>query len=305
MLLSRSLLVGFGAFLCALSTPELQAGDAPEVQFFQSSFLPQSVTVERGGIVRFRWVRGEHTVTSGRPDGEAGSIDEPGALFDVELNEANPVFDYQLDGDVIDGVAFFDRNHPAQIGFIQVDRDEETVRVGVVDNEYLPPVVFIFAGDTVLWEHEPMEAFHTVTSGRSSAPEDDPGALFDAESSEARPTFSYRFDDAGEYHYFCRPHEHLDMVGVVFVQSRFVRGDASGDGGVDIADMVSVLNFLFTAAGPSSNCRDAFDVNDDGGVDIADPVFGLNFLFSGGPGIPQPFPFSGGDRTEDDLRCDA
>jgi len=84
-------------------------------------------------------------------------------------------------------------------------------------------------------------------------------------------------------------------------EGRFVRGDASGDGKVDISDAVGVLLVLF--AGAAGDCADALDANDSGTVDIADAVYILSYLFSGGRAIPPPFPRAGEDPTVDDLDC--
>ena len=288
--------------LLASFASEVSAQQDTEILFFTNSFLPQSVEVKAGEAVTFVWRRGEHTVTSGLPDGEAGSVDEPGALFDVALNEETPLFELEIGVDQKDGVSFFDRENPAQVGFISIDSGEITVRVGVVDNVFVPEVVAIFAGDSIRWEHEPMEAFHTVTSGLSSRPEDDPGALFDEESSDDRPIFVYRFAESADYPYFCRPHEQLDMLGLVRVQRLFLRGDATGDGSVDITDPIRTLNFLFVGT-DGGDCDDAMDANDDGQVNIADAAFALGFLFSGGAEISAPFPRPGPDRTDDELLC--
>lgn len=269
---------------------------------FRETFLPQSLTLELGDTVSWVFQRGSHSVTSGRVDGAVGTPDEPGLLFDAIVDEASPVFSFTFNEFRPNGYTFFCREHPEQIGFLQISSGEISVRVAVVDNVFSPEEVFIFAGDSVRWEHEPMEDFHTVTSGLSSNAEDRPGELFDEESSDARPIFVYQFSEAGEYPYFCRPHEHMGMTGRVHVQEKFVRGDASGDRVVDISDAVFVLSFLFLG-GPSSCCDDALDANDDGVVDIGDPVFALNFLFLGGAKIPAPYPLASGDRSEDGLQC--
>jgi len=272
------------------------------IDMFRETFLPQSLEIELGDTVRWVFQRGSHTVTSGLVGGAPGTPDEPGVLFDATVDEANPVFSFMFNEFRSNGYPFFCRNHPEQVGFIQISTGEISVRVGVVDNVFTPDVVYIFEGDSVRWEHEPMEDFHTVTSGRSSDPADHPGELFDEESSDARPIFVYQFLEAGEYPYFCRPHEDVGMVGTVHVLERFVRGDASGDRVVDISDAVSILNFLFLG-GPARCCKDALDANDDGAVDIGDPVFTLNFLFLGGTRIPPPYPLPSGDRTEDTVPC--
>jgi len=287
---------GVAGFLGGLAPSAAQAGDAV-IEFFTASFLPQSVTVEIGESVTFQWRRGEHTVTSGT------GPDDPraGELFDTVLDEEHPAFELAVTEPRPAGIPFFDRRHPGQQGFIDVSAGEETFRVGVVDNVYIPDESWIFAGDSIRWEHEPDEMFHTVTSGTGNA---DPGAgeLFDAESSNARPIFVHQFLTADVYPYFCRPHERLGMIGTVYVQELFVRGDATGEGAVDISDPVATLNYLFLGAERRA-CEDALDANDDGAVDIGDAIFALGHLFLGTEAMPPPYPFAGGDRTDDALRC--
>jgi hypothetical protein len=82
---------------------------------------------------------------------------------------------------------------------------------------------------------------------------------------------------------------------------RFVRGDANGDGGVDIADAVKILLALF--AGSAADCRDALDADDSGGAEITDAVHLLEYLFLKGPAPAAPFPAAGEDATEDGLDC--
>ncbi len=82
----------------------------------------------------------------------------------------------------------------------------------------------------------------------------------------------------------------------------FLRGDANGDGGVDISDAVVTLLFLFGDIG-SIPCLDAGDANDDGSIDISDAVRILGSLFSTNKGLPPPFPLPGLDPTPDSLAC--
>ncbi|MCZ6794388.1 MAG: plastocyanin/azurin family copper-binding protein [Planctomycetota bacterium] len=268
------------------------------IEYFTSAFIPQTIVAELGDTVTWVRVRAEHTVTSG------SGPDDPqaGARFDVLLTEERSSYSLTLGVEHVEGVTFFCRNHPRQRGFVQVSRGETTVRVAVVDNVFIPHEVYIFAGDSILWEHEFMEDFHTVTSGLSSRPEDNPAALFDVESSCAQPIFVYTFERGAVYPYFCRPHESMGMTGTVHVQDLFVRGDASGDGAVDIGDAVAVLSFLFLNR-QIPPCVDALDADDDGVVNITDAIFVLGFLFQRGGEMPPPFPLVGPDRTEDGLRC--
>ena len=84
----------------------------------------------------------------------------------------------------------------------------------------------------------------------------------------------------------------------------FRRGDANGDGRVDISDAVALLGCLFRGD-PCGTCEDASDVNDDGGLDIADPVTALDAIFRGGAQPPSPGTSNcGEDPTEDGLGCE-
>ncbi len=67
----------------------------------------------------------------------------------------------------------------------------------------------------------------------------------------------------------------------------FVRGETNGDGSVDIADALTVLNFLF-ADGAEPSPRIAADINGDDRLDISDAIYLLEFLFGDGPDVPEP-----------------
>ncbi len=90
-------------------------------------------------------------------------------------------------------------------------------------------------------------------------------------------------------------------------EEQFIRGDSNGDGAVNIADAVYILQNLF-AQGPPILCPDAGDSNDDEGVNIADAIYILQNLFAQGPPIPPPTGACGPDTTsgtEGDLPpCD-
>jgi hypothetical protein len=72
-------------------------------------------------------------------------------------------------------------------------------------------------------------------------------------------------------------------------QVPFHRGDSNGDGGLDIADGVNTLNYLFNGSANLA-CLDSSDHDNDGNIDISDPVATLIFLFAGGepPALPGP-----------------
>lgn len=96
-------------------------------------------------------------------------------------------------------------------------------------------------------------------------------------------------------------------VTATAAEQDFVRGDSNGDGGVNIADAITNLVWLFPNSSSMTviECLDAADMNDDGDVNIADSVSLLSYLFGGsGPAPPSPFPSCGNDPTTDTLDCD-
>ena len=64
-------------------------------------------------------------------------------------------------------------------------------------------------------------------------------------------------------------------------QGGFARGDANGDGTIDIGDVVYIINYLFRS-GSTPNPLWTADANSDGVVDIGDAVYLINYLFRGG-----------------------
>ena len=66
-----------------------------------------------------------------------------------------------------------------------------------------------------------------------------------------------------------------------FVHASFVmRGDATGDGLIDVGDVLYLVNYLFL--GTSAPCpMEAGDATCDGIVDVADVLFLINYLFLG------------------------
>lgn len=67
-----------------------------------------------------------------------------------------------------------------------------------------------------------------------------------------------------------------------FLVSSYLAGDANGDKMVDLADVVSLVNYLYKS-GTAPIPLEAGDANCDGNIDLADVVHLINFLFKGGP----------------------
>ena len=76
---------------------------------------------------------------------------------------------------------------------------------------YLPQDITINTGDTVQWDNVD-NAAHTVTGG---SPSDGPSGVFDSSLLMAGLDYSFTFNDAGSYDYFCMVHPW--MVGSVTV----------------------------------------------------------------------------------------
>jgi dockerin type I repeat protein len=81
----------------------------------------------------------------------------------------------------------------------------------------------------------------------------------------------------------------------------FMRGDANGDGEINLSDAISILGYLFLGYSDPSH-PDAADTNDDGSIDLADAIYLISFLFLSDPAsLPHPYPYWGFDSTYDTL----
>jgi hypothetical protein len=72
-----------------------------------------------------------------------------------------------------------------------------------------------------------------------------------------------------------------------FMVQTYLLGDATGDGLIDIGDVVGLINFLFK----NGSAPEPFlsgDDNCDGNVDIGDVVYLINYLFKAGPAPECP-----------------
>jgi hypothetical protein len=82
----------------------------------------------------------------------------------------------------------------------------------------------------------------------------------------------------------------------------FRRADANRDGGVNVADVVTLVHGLLGDG--TLPCEDAADANDDGSIDLSDAVRTLSALFGDDPTLPFPGRLNAGpDLTCDPLSC--
>jgi hypothetical protein len=76
---------------------------------------------------------------------------------------------------------------------------------------------------------------------------------------------------------------------VVHVEGVFHRGDADGNGDLNLTDPIVILEYLFLGK-DAIPCKEAANSNDDRSVDLTDAVYLLVYLFQSGspPGDPGP-----------------
>jgi hypothetical protein len=70
------------------------------------------------------------------------------------------------------------------------------------------------------------------------------------------------------------------------VELIFTRGDCDGSGGIDIDDVVFLINYIF-GDGPPPDPIDAGDADCSGDVDIDDATYLIAYIFSSGPEPPD------------------
>lgn len=75
---------------------------------------------------------------------------------------------------------------------------------------YTPPEITVDAGKTVVWLNDD-SGLHTVTSGYY----DKSDGVFDSGHIDPEKTFSYTFEKAGSFHYFCNLHPWMEGTVIV------------------------------------------------------------------------------------------
>ncbi len=78
---------------------------------------------------------------------------------------------------------------------------------------YIPYEITVNVGDEVVWSNDDTAA-HTVTGGSAT---DGPSGVFDSSLFMAGTTFSFQFNEEGEFPYFCMVHPWME--GIVKVQA--------------------------------------------------------------------------------------
>ena len=87
----------------------------------------------------------------------------------------------------------------------------------------------------------------------------------------------------------CSGYDGIVIPGGAPLVQQFIRGDADGNGRVNVLDALVILRRIAGEA-PVFDCTEALNANADGGVDAADAIFVLRWIFLQGPPLPYPFP---------------
>src|SRR5262245_43679373 len=93
-------------------------------------------------------------------------------------------------------------------------------------------------------------------------------------------------------------------AGPVAATADFRRGDFNADGVVDVADVNSLLRYLFITGNPST-CQSAGDANDDGRFEIIDAIVLFSFLYFDRNELPSPGSALPGPDPTPGIPCDA
>lgn len=102
--------------------------------------------------------------------------------------------------------------------------EDSDIEVSVVNIAYDPATLSVAAGDTVTWTSEDSGVHHTVTSGEpagdtvpgvSKGSEAKPDGVFDGDLADSGASFTFTFETAGTYAYFCNVHPSMTAEIVV------------------------------------------------------------------------------------------
>jgi nitrite reductase (NO-forming) len=152
--------------------------------------------VELDGLVPSTIILVDHALVRTFYKGAIGTI--------VVSGEAQPEL-FSAVGDQAESVSDGGSNEAAAEVGAEVTIPVNAFDPNNADNAYDPLELTIQAGTTVRWTNLDSVA-HTVTSGESDGTSAAPDGLFDSEFMSEGDTFTYTFEEPGEYDYYCIPH---------------------------------------------------------------------------------------------------
>lgn len=108
------------------------------------------------------------------------------------------------------------------------DENDDNYVVTMESASFSPADIEVPVGTTVTWEND-SSVEHTVTSGSDG----DHDGYFDSGMVSPGETYTYTFDEAGTFEYYCIPHLDAGMTGTVTVvngNENEGNGDNGGNG---------------------------------------------------------------------------
>ncbi|NCG00021.1 MAG: hypothetical protein GWP39_10980 [Planctomycetia bacterium] len=96
---------------------------------------------------------------------------------------------------------------------------------------------------------------------------------------------------------------HGYFPSVIPVVPFFLRGDVTGDGVINLADPLRLLEWIYIPGTEPLPCLDAADSNDDELLQMIDAIWILEYLFGEGPPPLSPFPVPGPDPIAEGHGC--
>src|SRR5437588_2829774 len=120
-------------------------------------------------------------------------------------------------------------------GFASVTGRGATLDVDIVGYRFAPSSRTVSRGDAVRWTQRDAFTYHTSTSGQNGVGD----GVWDSSYLGQTETFSFTFNNAGNYPYFCQLHTY--MIGSVTVQ-----GAANSPPSISITNPASGASFTTT-----------------------------------------------------------
>lgn len=99
--------------------------------------------------------------------------------------------------------------------------------VSMIENVFVPETLSIVTGDTVMWINNG-SINHTSTSGTNCSAD----GLWNSGLIAPGNSFSFAFDSAADYPYFCIPHCNLGMIGLISVLESGIEIDGTDSSSV-------------------------------------------------------------------------
>ena len=150
---------------------------------------------------------------------------------------------------------------PSAFADVTVSNAEGSSTPGCEPNCFIPNPVTIEAGDTVTWENGDTAA-HTATGGSAT---DGVSGVFDSSLIMAGASFSYTFDTAGSFDYFCMVHPWME--GTVIVEATGA-ADAAAAEAAAAAAAAAAADAAAAEAAMAAPAIDAADYITTSGVSV-------------------------------------